>query len=86
MSKIKTVSVALKDIRSNPFRQEDTAKRLRKRLRRLSSQSETLVLENMIGRRVDGVVQIAYSHHRLARLRMFLAPTIASQSTLTSER
>ena len=25
MSKIKTVSVALKDIQSNPFRQEDTA-------------------------------------------------------------
>ena len=75
MSKIKTVSVALKDIQSNPFRQEDTAGLIHEKVEALKlSIQNTGFWENMIGREVDGVVQIAYGHHRLAAAKDVLGP------------
>ncbi len=62
----------LKDVVSNPFRRTEKYPISPEKVAALIESIEsTGFWENIVGREVDGKLQIAYGHHRLAALRAF---------------
>lgn len=60
----------LNDLRPNPFRNFKRCPLRREKVERLKqSVRETGFWENLLGRRANGRVELAYGHHRLAALR-----------------
>lgn len=64
------MKVALRDIDPNPFRHMEHYPVRRDKVETLKeSIGTTTFWDNLVGRKVDGKVQIAYGHHRLVALR-----------------
>jgi chemotaxis protein histidine kinase CheA len=64
------VKYQLKDVRPNPFRRSEKYPILTAKVEELVESIETTGFwENIVGREVDGKLQIAYGHHRLEALK-----------------
>ena len=60
----------LKDVRPNPFRRSEKYPILKEKVEELVESIETTGFwENIVGREVDGKLQVAYGHHRLEALK-----------------
>jgi DNA repair exonuclease SbcCD ATPase subunit len=60
----------LKDVRPNPFRRSEKYPILKEKVEELVESIETTGFwENIVGRDVDGKLQVAYGHHRLEALK-----------------
>jgi hypothetical protein len=71
-------TVAVKDLRPNPFRRLDEYSIIREKVDALKESIDTTGFwSNILGRpREDGTVEIAFGHHRLAALRELGAPCV----------
>jgi ParB-like chromosome segregation protein Spo0J len=59
------MNVALKELRPNPFRDFKRCPLMREKVEKLKqSIRETSFWDNLLGRRVNGCVELAYGHHR----------------------
>ena len=60
----------LKDVRPNPFRRSEKYPILKEKVEELVESIQTTGFwENIVGREVDGKLQVAYGHHRLEALK-----------------
>jgi len=66
----------LKDVKPNPFRRTEKYPLIAGKVEFLKTSIEnTDFWENIIGREVDGKLEIAYGHHRLEALKALYPPT-----------